>query len=75
MFTMYIRHNLDHFFSVYVTRGGFAILPFIIPGTAHAHKVTQVVDAVVAGKSLYYVEFFGFKRTNSCSPFSFVRTM
>ena len=49
-------------------------LPLVVPGTAHSHKLTQILYIVVPGKQFYDFEFFGFKRMYSCSPVSVVCT-
>lgn len=67
---------LKDIFPVYVTPGRFAVLPFVVPRTANAHKVTEAVDAVITRQKVYYVEFLLNEQTpvphfRSSAPYSF----
>ena len=62
----------DDFFALSVARGRLPVLPLVVPGPAHAHQGTDVLDGVVAPQQVHYFELFGFKRTYSRSPSAFV---
>ena len=67
--------HCNHFFALGVTRGRLPVLPFVVPRPAYAHQGANVLDGIVAGQQIHYLELFGFKRTYSRSPSSFVRTV
>ena len=75
MLIMYFLHDPDHFLAPLLLTGFAAILPFVVAGSAHSHKIAQVFDVIFSGKQLHYFEFFGFKGTYTCSPFSSVFTV
>jgi hypothetical protein len=62
----------NDFFALCVALRRFPVLPLIVPGPAHAHQGTDVLDGVVAPQQVHYFELFGFKRIYSRSPSAFV---
>ena len=62
----------NDFFALGIARGWLPVLPLVVPGPAHAHQGTDVLDGVVSGQQVHYFELFGFKRTYSRSPSAFV---
>ena len=72
MFFMDLFHQSDDLFALGIARGWLTVLPLVVPGPAHAHQGTDVLDGVVAPQQVHYFELFGFKRTYSRSPSAFV---
>ena len=73
--SMYSLYKSDQFLPLDISLGLITLLPLIVSGSANTHKCTEVLHIVVSGQEINYFEFFGFKRTYSCSPASFVRTV
>ena len=71
---MDLAHQCNDLFSLHIPSALVPFLPLVVPGTAHSHKLTQILYIVVPGKQFYDFEFFGFKRMYSCSPVSVVCT-